>query len=227
MTERMLHRGWIEKVSEVRAKTVVKAVSSKFPEHHVSGVLSILLKAEWFRTTDSLVYTRVAETYDEKLESSFSDITLELVIPFIEKLDSNRWRVLFPNGAVELSTSPTELTIEHDNDDLLFKWSEAKQDYLRSARPELGGRILFFPPGEVLLVSIVEQPISRGLRVDVPRKRPARPSLAEYEQSRRIPGHIVWAGGHPKAYINLETNEMLSPDEVTRGAEQALEALFA
>lgn len=193
MTERMLHRGWIEKISEVHTKTLVKAISLKFPEHKVAGVLSILLKAEWFRTTDSLVYTRVAEGYDEKLESSFDDITLELVVPFVEKVSDDRWQVVFPNGEVELSTSPTELTIEHDNDDLRFKWSDEKKDYLRSARPELGGRILFFPPGDILLVSLVEQPISKGLRVDVPRKRPVYPSLVE--ESRSIPSDVVHPSG--------------------------------
>lgn len=207
MTERMLHRGWIEKIAEVRSNAVVKAISLKFPEHHVRGVLSIILKAEWFRTTDSLVYTRVAVGYDEKLESSFDDITLELVVPFGEKVSDDRWQVVFPNGEVELSTSPTELTIEHDNDDLRFKWSDEKKDYLRSARPELGGRILFFPPGDILLVSLVEQPISKGLRVDVPRKRPVYPllALAEYEESQSIPSDVV--GSHP-------SGDSISPYEV-------------
>jgi hypothetical protein len=182
--ERILHRGTVQRVSEVRAKIVIKAVGSKFPEHHVSGVLAILLRAEWFRTTDSLIYERTHEFWDEKLESSFNNVTMELVVPFVNKPASGCWTVLFPNGEVELSTSPTELTIEHDNDDLLFKKQDGG-DYLRSAKPEAGGRILFFPQGEVLLVSILEQPVSKGIRVDVPIKRPERPSLAEYELNLR------------------------------------------
>lgn len=213
--ERILHRGTIQRVSEVRAKTVIKAVSSKYQEHHVSGVLSILLKAEWFRSTDSLIYERSHEFWDGKLESSFDNVILELVVPYVDKLASDRWLVLFPNEEVELSTAPTELTIEHDNDDLLFKWNAEKQDFLRSARPELGGRVLYFPQGEVLLVSILEQPVSRGARVDVPIKRPDHPSLAEYEANRRSQGeNIVFVGPHPKFFLNVDEGRLLTPDEV-------------
>ena len=80
-----------------------------------------------------------------------------------------RWLVWFPNAVVELSSAPTEITVEHDNTDLGLKVKHNSNDYLRSARPELGGRILFFPPSEVTLHSILEQPAQLGANVaDIP-----------------------------------------------------------
>lgn len=218
--ERILHRGTVQKVTEVRAKTVIKAVGLNYPDYQIAGVVNILLRVEWFRTTDSLIYERAHEFWDKKLESSFDNVILELVIPFLNKPASDRWTVLFPNEEVELSTAPTELTIEHDNIDLLFKKQEGG-DYLRSARPEVGGRILFFPQGKVLLVSILEQPVSQGVRIDVPIKRPVRPSLAEYEQKVRNQQeeNIVFVGQHPKFFLNKDEGRLLTTDEV--------EALFA
>ncbi|MBE9057762.1 hypothetical protein [Sphaerospermopsis sp. LEGE 08334] len=94
---------------------------------------------------------------------------MELVVPILERLAGDRWLVWFPNVEVELSTAPTEITIEHDNLELKYKWSKYKQDYLRTAKPELGGRILFFPPSEVSLHSILEQPAQLGANVaDIP-----------------------------------------------------------
>lgn len=194
-TERMLHRGQVKQVKPVTSKRL-KRLSSKYSQK-VEGVLSILLQAEWFRTTDSLIYTRVAETYDEKLESSFDNITIEIVVPYIDQVSNDRWTVLFPNSTLELSgAAPTELTIEHDNEELKFKWSKKSKDYIRSASPEVGGRILFFPPGEVLLVSMVEQPFSKGLRVDTARERPQRPFAAQKEEIKPVIGSdVVLVGG--------------------------------
>ncbi|WP_137909190.1 hypothetical protein [Dolichospermum planctonicum] len=106
---------------------------------------------------------------DEKLGQGFENITVELVVPILERLAGDRWLVWFPNAVVAVTTNPTELTIEHDNEPLRDKWSEYKQDFLRTAKPELGGRILFFPPSEVFLHSILEQPAQTGANVaDIP-----------------------------------------------------------
>jgi hypothetical protein len=170
MSDRILHRGWTKTVRELKSHKVELAIKCKYPNIHIIGLLIVHLTVEWFRPTDCVEYRRAAELKDEKLGQSFDDITVELVIPVLERLASNRWLVWFPNAVVELSSiAPTEITIEHDNEELGYKWSEYKQDFLRTAKPELGGRVLFFPQGEVLLHSILEQPAQLGANVaDIP-----------------------------------------------------------
>lgn len=169
MSDRILHRGWTKTVRELKSHKVELAIKSKYPDVPIIGLLTVHLAVEWFRPTDCVEYRRAAELKDEKLGQSFDDVTVELVIPVLERLASDRWLVWFPNAVVELSTAPTELTVEHDNEELGYKWSEYKQDYLRSAKPELGGRILFFPQGEVLLHSILAAPAQLGANVaDIP-----------------------------------------------------------
>lgn len=170
MSDRILHRGWTKNVRELKSHKVELAIKSKYPDVPIISLLTVHLAVEWFRPTDCVEYRRAAELKDEKLGQSFDDVTVELVIPVLERLASDRWLVWFPNAAVELSSvAPTEITIEHNNEELGYKWSNYKQDYLRSGKPELGGRILFFPQGEVLLHSILEQPAQLGANVaDIP-----------------------------------------------------------
>ena len=170
MSDRILHRGWVKTVRELKNKHKVElAIKSKYPDVPIIGLLTVHIAIEWFRPTDSVVYERAWELKDEKLGQGFENITLELVVPILEKLASNCWWVWFPNTVVLLTSNPTEITIEHDNKPLTDKWSKYKQDYLRTARPEQGGRILFFPPSEVLLHSILEQPTQMGANVtDIP-----------------------------------------------------------
>jgi hypothetical protein len=164
-----LHRGWVKSIRELKSHKVELAIKSKYPAIPIIGLLAVHLAVEWFRPTDCVEYRRASELKDEKLGQSFDDLTVELVIPVLERLAGDRWLVWFPNVEVELSTAPTEITIEHDNLELKYKWSKYKQDYLRTAKPELGGRILFFPPSEVSLHSILEQPAQLGANVaDIP-----------------------------------------------------------
>lgn len=169
-SDRILHRGWTKRVSELKSHRVELAIKSRNPDVPIMGLLTVHLAVEWFRPTDCVEYRRAAELKDEKLSQSFDDITVELVIPVLERLASNRWLVWFPNAVVNISSvAPTEITVEHDNKELLYKWSDQKQDYLRSAKPELGGRILFYPQGVVTLHSILEQPAQLGANVaDIP-----------------------------------------------------------
>lgn len=169
MSNRILHRGWVKSIRELKSHKVELAIKSKYPAIPIIGLLAVHLAVEWFRPTDCVEYRRASELKDEKLGQSFDDVTVELVIPVLERLAGDRWLVWFPNVEVELSTAPTEITIEHDNLELKYKWSKYKQDYLRTAKPELGGRILFFPPSEVSLHSILEQPAQLGANVaDIP-----------------------------------------------------------
>lgn len=169
MSDRILHRGWVKSIRELKSHKVELAIKSKYPAIPIIGLLAVHLAVEWFRPTDCVEYRRASELKDEKLGQSFDDLTVELVIPVLERLAGDRWLVWFPNVEVELSTAPTEITIEHDNLELKYKWSKYKQDYLRTAKPELGGRILFFPPSEVSLHSILEQPAQLGANVaDIP-----------------------------------------------------------
>lgn len=170
MSDRILHRGWVKTVRELKNKHRVElAIKSKHPDVPIIGLLTVHLAVDWFRPTDSVIYERAWELKDEKLGQSFENITVELVVPILERLAGDRWLAWFPNAVVELSTNPTEVTVEHDNEPLRDKWSKYRQDYLRSARPELGGRILFFPPSEVTLHSILEQPAQMGANVaDIP-----------------------------------------------------------
>jgi hypothetical protein len=164
-----LHRGWVKSIRELKSHKVELAIKSKYPAIPIIGLLAVHLAVEWFRPTDCVEYRRASELKDEKLGQSFDDLTVELVIPVLERLAGDRWLVWFPNVEVELSTAPTEITIEHDNLELKYKWSKYKQDYLRTAKPELRGRILFFPPSEVSLHSILEQPAQLGANVaDIP-----------------------------------------------------------
>lgn len=169
MSDRILHRGWVKSIRELKSHKVELAIKSKYPAIPIIGLLAVHLAVEWFRPTDCVEYRRASELKDEKLGQSFDDLTVELVIPVLERLAGDRWLVWFPNVEVELSTAPTEITIEHDNLELKYKWSKYKQDYLRTAKPKLGGRILFFPPSEVSLHSILEQPAQLGANVaDIP-----------------------------------------------------------
>lgn len=169
MSNRILHRGWTKTVKELLSHKVELAIKSKYPDVPIIGLLTVHLAVEWFRPTDCVEYRRAWELKDQKLSQSFENITVELVVPILERLTGDRWLVWFPNAVVEVSTNPTEITIEHDNEPLKDKWSEYKQDYLRTAHPELGGRILFFPPSEVTLHSILEQPAQLGANVaDIP-----------------------------------------------------------
>lgn len=174
MTNRMLHRGTTISVKELHNKRVCSAIAARYPDGEVAGVVSIHLRVEWFRPIESPIYERVAEVYDEKLGSGFDNLMMELVLPYRYKSDESSWLVIFPNCQVEVTSNiPTELTIEHDNEELLYKWSDAKQDFLRSGPPQQGGRILFFPPGEVLLESILVQPVARGVRMNNMKLPPA------------------------------------------------------
>ena len=170
LSDRILHRGWTKTVRELKSHKVELAIKSKYPDIPIIGLLTVHLAVEWFRPTDSVVFERAWELKDEKLGQGFENITVELVVPILERLTGDRWLVWFPNAAVELSSvAPTEITIEHDNKELGYKWCKHKQDYLRSGKPELGGRILFFPQGEVTLHSILEQPAQLGANVvDIP-----------------------------------------------------------
>jgi hypothetical protein len=169
MSDRILHRGWVKTVRELKSHKVELAIKSKHPDVPIIGLLTVHIAVEWFRPTDCVVFERAWELKDKKLGQGFENITVELVVPILERLAGDRWLVWFPNAVVEVSTNPTEITIEHDNEPLRDKWSKHKQDHLRTARPELGGRILFFPPSEVTLHSILEQPAQLGANVaDIP-----------------------------------------------------------
>jgi len=113
--------------------------------------------------------------FDEKLGESFDDVHVEVLVPILESYDSS-WLVAFPNCEVEVGQTTTEITLESDNEDFGYKMS--RSDYLRTNRPEKGGRILYFLPGIVTLHDILVLPQSTGSSIkDFRNLMPAAPAV--------------------------------------------------
>ena len=107
MSNRILHRGWTKTVHELKSHQVELAIKSKHPDVPIIGLLTVHIAVEWFRPTDSVVFERALELKDKKLGQGFENITVELVVPILERLAGDRWLVWFPNAVVEVSTNPT------------------------------------------------------------------------------------------------------------------------